>query len=79
MITLSVICLAVVVLLVAVFAVLSILSIPFVLVFSILPWVLAAAGVVLLLKALSEKPLFWENFIPAGVAFVAAGVLRWLF
>ena len=37
------------------------------------------AGVVLLVKALSEKPMRWENFMPAVVAFLLSGLIRWIF
>lgn len=76
MITLSVCILVLVVLAVVV---LSILSVPLMLILGLLPWALTIAGVVLLIKALFEKPVRWENFIPAVIAFVVSGVLRWIF
>ena len=50
--------------------VLSILSVPVMIILALAPWALALAGVVLLVKALTEKPMRWENFMPAVVAFL---------
>ena len=36
------------------------------------------AGVVLLVKALFDKPVKWENFMPAIIAFVLSAVLGWI-
>ena len=44
-----------------------------------LPWLLRLAGVVLLVKGILDQPFRWENLIPAVLAFVASGVLRWIF
>ena len=44
----------------------------------LLPWLLRIAGVVLLFKALVEKPVRWENFIPAVIAFGLSWLLGWL-
>ena len=57
--------------------VLSILGLPLMLLFSLLPWLLRAAGVVLLIKGLLDQPVTWENFMPAVVAFLLAWLLRW--
>lgn len=76
MITLSIICVVGVVL---VFAALAILSVPFAIIFSLLPWLLRVAAVVLLVKALLEKPSRLEHFYPAIGAFVASLVLGWIF
>ena len=44
----------------------------------LLPWLLRIAGVVLLVKALFDKPVKWENFMPAIIAFVLSAVLGWI-
>lgn len=72
LLTLSILCLVGVVLFCVIFA---IIGLPLMLIFGLLPWVLRAVGVVLLLKALFDKPVRWENFIPAVIAFV----LAWIF
>ena len=59
--------------------VLAILSVPVMIILALAPWVLAVAGVVLLVKALTEKPMRWENFMPAVVAFLLSGLIRWIF
>ena len=57
----------------------AILSLPFMLLTSALPWLLAIAGVVLLVKAILARPIHWENFMPAVVAFLLSGLIRWIF
>ena len=42
-------------------------------------WLLRVAGVVLLLKAIFQQPVKWENFLPAVGAFVLAAGLGWIF
>ncbi|MGI5929567.1 phage-shock protein [Pseudoflavonifractor sp.] len=59
--------------------ILTILSVPVMIILSLAPWALAVAGVVLLVKALTEKPMRWENFMPAVVAFLLSGLIRWIF
>ncbi|MEQ2441890.1 phage-shock protein [Pseudoflavonifractor intestinihominis] len=76
MITLIVGCFAAIVVLAVV---LAILSVPVMIIMALAPWVLAVAGVVLLVKALTEKPMRWENFMPAVVAFLLSGLIRWIF
>lgn len=76
MITLAVGCL--VVLVIACVA-MAILSVPIMLIMSILPWLIGVAGIVLLVKAVLDKPMRWENFMPAVVAFVLYGLLKWIF
>lgn len=76
MITLSILCLAAVVIAVVV---LAILSAPIALILGLLPWLLRLAAVVLLVKALLEKPSHWKNFMPAVGAFAASIVLGWIF
>lgn len=76
MVTLIVGCTAAIVVLALI---LAILSVPVMIILSLAPWVLAVAGVVLLVKALTEKPMRWENFMPAVVAFLLSGLIRWIF
>ena len=59
--------------------ILTILSVPVMIILSLAPWALAVAGVVLLVKALTEIPMRWENFMPAVVAFLLSGLIRWIF
>ncbi len=65
--TLGIICLAAVIL------------IPVILFLVGLPWLLRIAGVVLLIKALLDKPTRWENFMPAVVAFALSLLIGWIF
>ncbi len=76
MITLIVLCVVVIVL---VSLILSLLSIPFLLVGAVLPFLCALAGIVLLVKAAQEKPTRWENFIPGGIALLLCVFFRWIF
>lgn len=76
MITLAVVCLAVIV---VVSVLMAILSIPIMIITSVLPWLCGAAGIVLLIKAVLDKPVRLENFMPAVVAFVLCGLLKWIF
>lgn len=75
LLTLSVICMVAVVFF---FVVLTLIGLPLMLMLALLPWLLRIAGVVLLFRALFEKPVQWENFVPAVGAFVLAAVLGWL-
>ena len=59
--------------------VLLLVGIPLMIIGGILPWFLTLVGIVMLVKAVLDKPMRWENFMPGVVALVAAGVLRWLF
>lgn len=78
--TLSILCLVgVVVGSVLIGVVLMVLSLPLAILFSLLPWVLRLAGVVLLVKGVLDRPFRWENLIPAAVAFLASGILKWIF
>ena len=63
--TLGIICLAAVILIPVI---LFLVGLPFLLLMGLLPWLLRVAGVVLLIKALLDKPTRWENFMPAVVA-----------
>lgn len=58
---------------------LAILSIPFAIILALLPWLLRIAGVVLLVKALMDKPVKWESFTPAIGAFLLSVVIGWIF
>lgn len=53
-------------------------GIPLTILLSLAPWALGVLGVVLLVKALLEKPMSKESFTPALVALLASAVLRWI-
>lgn len=74
--TLGIICLAAVILIPVI---LSLVGLPFLLLMGLLPWLLRVAGVVLLIKALLDKPIRWENFMPAVVAFALSLLIGWIF
>lgn len=74
--TLGVICLVAVV---AIPVALLIVGLPLMLLLGLLPWLLRIAGVVLLIKALLDKPTRWENFMPAVVAFALSLLIGWIF
>ena len=74
--TLGIICLAAVILIPVI---LFLVGLPFLLLMGLLPWLLRIAGVVLLIKALLDKPTRWENFMPAVVAFVLSLLIGWIF
>ncbi len=76
LLTLSIVCLVAVVL---IFVVLAIIGLPLLLLLGLLPWLLRIAGVVLLIKALLDKPTRWENFMPAVVAFALSLLIGWIF
>ena len=59
--TLTVICVVAVILIPIV---LTIIGLPLMLLLGLLPWLLRVAGVVLLLKAIFQQPVKWENFLP---------------
>ena len=73
--TLGIICLAAVILIPVI---LFLVGLPFLLLMGLLPWLLRVAGVVLLIKALLDKPTRWENFMPAVVAFARSLLIGWL-
>lgn len=73
MITLSILCLLGIIFL---FVATAVLSVPVLIFMSFLPWLLRVAAVILLLKALMDKPFKWENLIPAAIAFGASILLR---
>ena len=58
--------------------VLVLVGLPFLLMMALLPWLLRIVGVVLLLKALFEQPVRWENFMPAIVAFALSILIGWI-
>ena len=74
--TLGIICLAAVILIPVI---LFLVGLPFLLLMGLLPWLLRIAGVVLLIKALLDKPTRWENFMPAVVAFGLSLLIGWIF
>ena len=76
LITLGLICLAGVVLIPLV---LLLVGLPLLMLLGLVPWLLRIAGVVLLIRALLEQPMRWENFTPAIVAFALSLVLGWIF
>lgn len=76
LLTLSLICLAAVI---VIPIVLAIVGLPLMILLGLLPWLLRVAGVVLLLKAIFQQPVKWENFLPAVSAFILAVVLGWIF
>lgn len=78
MLTLAVICAAVLaVICLAAGIVLAVVGLPLALLLWALPWLLRLAGIVLLFKALCEKPTRWENFMPAVIAFGLSWLLKW--
>ena len=74
--TLGIICLAAVILIPVI---LFLVGLPFLLLMGLLPWLLRVAGVVLLIKALLDKPTRWENFMTAVVAFALSLLIGWIF
>ena len=74
--TLGLFCLAGVVLIPVV---LLLVGLPFLLLMGLVPWLLRVAGVVLLIRALLEQPMRWENFTPALAAFALSILLGWIF
>ena len=74
--TLGIICLAAVILIPVI---LFLVGLPFLLLMGLLPWLLRIAGVVLLIKALLDKPTRWENLMPAVVAFALSLLIGWIF
>lgn len=51
-------------------------SIPLALAMAILPWLLRLAGVVLLLRGLMERPFHLDALLPAALAFGLSFLLR---
>lgn len=80
LLTLSILCLVgVVVGSVLIGVVLTVVGLPLMILFALLPWFLRLAGVVLLVKGLLDRPFRWESLMPAALAFLASGILNWLF
>ena len=73
--TLGIVCLAAVV---AIPLVLFLVGLPFLVLLGLVPWLLRVAGVVLLVKAVLDQPLRWENFLPAIAALALSVLLGWL-
>lgn len=55
------------------------IGLPAMLIFSLAPWALGAFGLVLLVKALLDRPFEWANLTPAAIALGLSVVLRWVF
>ena len=72
MLTFLVFCLAAVV---VVPAALLLVGLPLLLLLGLLPWLLRLAAVALLVRALLESPLRWENMLPAGALFALSLLL----
>ena len=72
LLTLTLICLIALPLLLAGMA---LLSIPFLVIMGLLPWLLRAAGVVLLFRALMEQPFHLSSLIPAAATFFLSVLL----
>lgn len=51
------------------------LSVPFLVIMSLLPWLLRAAAVVLLFRALMEHPFQLSSLVPAAVALLLSLIL----
>ena len=64
--TLSLLCLAVILVL---GVVLTILSVPFLVILGLMPCIMSISAAVLLIRGLLDHPVRWENLIPAAVAF----------
>ena len=79
MVTLLSLCLICVAAIILIPVVLLIVGLPFLVLLALLPWLLRIAGVVLLIKALLDKPTRWENFMPAVVAFALSLLIGWIF
>ena len=58
--------------------ILTLIGLPLMLLFSLLPWLLRLAGVVLLAKALLDWTFQWESLLPALAVFAVAGLIRFL-
>ena len=79
MVTLLSLCLICVAAIILIPVVLLLVGLPFLVLMALLPWLLRIAGVVLLIKALLDKPTRWENFMPAVVAFALSLLIGWIF
>lgn len=52
------------------------LSIPFLVIIAVLPWLLRIAAVVLLFRALLDRPFHLSSLIPAAIALLLSMVFR---
>ncbi len=58
---------------------LTLIGLPLMLLVAILPGFLTLAGIILVVKALMDRPVLAENFYPAAACLVMAALLRWIF
>ena len=75
LLTLCVICLAGIILIPVI---LAIVGLPLLVLWALLSWLLRIAAVILLIRAMFEQPYRWENFIPAVAALLLAALLSHL-
>lgn len=73
LLTLSLMCLVAIPVL---FVSMALLSIPFLIIMGILPWLLRLAAFLLLIRALLERPFHLTALLPALVIFALAALLR---
>ena len=73
LLTLSLICLIALPVLVVV---MLLFSIPYLIILAILPWLLRFAAVVLLFRALMERPFQLSHLLPAAIAILLSLLLR---
>lgn len=78
MVTLLSLCLICLAAVIFIPVVLVLIGLPFLLMMAFLPWLLRIVGVILLLKALFEQPVRWENFMPAIIAFALSILIGWI-
>ena len=52
------------------------LSVPFLVILAVLPWLLRIVAVVLLLRALLERPFQLSSLVPAAIAFLLSVILH---
>jgi len=76
MITLSLLLIVGVIVVTVLFSVLcALLTLPFALVFALLPFLVGGAGVIALIRGALRTPFQWENLIPGGLMLVIAWFL----
>lgn len=73
LLTLSILCLIALPILVVG---MMLLSIPFLVIMAVLPWLLRAAAVVLLFRALLDRPFQLSSLIPAAIALLLSMAFR---
>ncbi len=54
----------------------ALLSIPFLVILGLLPWLLRVMAVILLIRALMEQPFHLVSLTPAAIAFLLSVLLR---